>query len=137
MLVISENILIEEMTFDGDSNDYSDSDIRTYLNGDFITTYGLSNVSINVDVTSNIEETTVGSGTDKVFLLSKTEAENTSYFANDTARVAKYNGTAVYWWLRTPSSSYNIYAVSTSGTFSGYNSVYYVKGVRPAMWVSF
>ena len=136
-LVISENIL-ETRAFDHYSQVYSGSDIQTYLNGNFITNYGLSSVKfVNVDVTSSIETTTVGSGSDKVFLLSQTEAENTAYFADDASRVANYNGSASFWWLRSPCErrvEYVCYVFSGGGVDSYYfNST---GGVRPAFWVN-
>jgi hypothetical protein len=136
-LVISENVL-EERVFNADSQAYSGSDIQTYLNDTFITTYGLSDVSfVNVDVTSSIETTTVGSGIDKVFLLSKTEAENTSYFATSADRVANYNGSSCPWWLRSPleEDEYCIYFVFSYGVVSDYYCHEY--GVRPAFWYSY
>ena len=122
VLLISQNILKGQMS-------YSAPEIQTYLNG-FISNYGLNDVSVcNVDVTS--ETTTVGSGADKLFLLSKTEAENKSYFADDAARIATYNGSAIEWWVR-PYNGTN-YAVHDIGDVF----TYYNAGVRPAMWVNF
>lgn len=74
---------------------------------------------------------------DKLFLLSETEA--TSLFANDAARIAKLNGTASNWWLRShraPGGNSNSYAcaVGTGGTF-GNGQVQSLYGVRPAFWV--
>ena len=134
-LVISENVLeTRSQRSDLRFSSYSGSSIQTYLNGTFITTYGLSNVSIcNVDVTSNIEETTVGSGSDKVFLLSQTEATNTSYFATQADRIAKYNGGTWQWILRSVHSYMNTnYTVGTDGSIGNTNA-----GLRPAMWVNF
>ena len=131
MLVISENIL-EKREF-GYKGSYSGSDIQTYLNGTFITTYGLSNVSIcSVDVSSDIA--TVGSGSDKLFLLSSREAN--TYFNSNSDRVANYDGSPDYWWLRSAESEYSIYTVSSSGSVSPDGSSNYDRGVRPAMWVN-
>jgi hypothetical protein len=139
MLVISENILEKGKHFDENSSAYSDSDIRAYLKGDFISTYGLSDVDMcNVDVTTAIETTTVGSGDDKVFLLSNTEANNTSYFANDSARVAYYDGTSWCWTLRTAYDGDDVYCVGnnngSTGGILGCNSNN--NGLRPAFWVN-
>ena len=132
MLVISENVL-DPSRSELDFESYSGSDIQRYLNGDFITTYGLGNVSI-VNVNATAEDITFGSGTDKVFLLSKTEAENTSYFANAAARVATYNGTARQWNLRSICSGNfkSPYAVMPDGTIQGFS----YAALRPAMWVN-
>lgn len=136
-LVISENIL-EKRIFDADSNAYSGSDIQTYLRSDeFYTTYGLNkNDILNVDVTSDIETTTVTTtGEDKAFLLSQTEVE-TYYFVNNTAPVANYNGTASGWWLRSlyGNPGYAFY-IHSSGQINSdsYKSTY---GVRPAFWIN-
>ena len=132
MLVVSENVL--ETRNDTNFTSYSGSDIQKYLNGDFISTYGLGDVNMcKVDVTSNIEQTTISTTEDdKVFLLSKTEAENTSYFANAATRVANYNG-AWQWTLRSVDSYFSCpYAVSTDGSISGFSR----GALRPAMWVN-
>ena len=156
-LVISENIL-EKRQFDADSENYSGSDIQAYLNGDFITTYGLDkSIMCNVDVTTAIETTTVGSGEDKVFLLSLTEVN--TYFGTvpqdpsayedfeefqaaqkqaQDKRVAKYDGTADYWWLR--SKNANGWPYPAVITEEGYDSMTQETnsyGVRPAFWVNF
>ncbi len=132
-LLISQDIL-ERKAFDDSSNPYADSDIRTYLNGDFLTTYGLSTDYMKkVDVTSSIETTTINDeGKDYVFLLSKTEAENTKYFADVAARVAKFNETASSWWLRSPFVNGSGYLVYSDGEIDG--SCGDVYGVRPAFW---
>ena len=139
MLVISERILEKLRQFDSSSSSsYSDSSIRSYLNGDFITTYGLSGVDMcKVDVTTEIETTKVGSGSDKVFLLSKTEAENKSYFVDATARIAYYTDNySPAWWLRSANGG-NVYSVTNKGNFDGQGTPSYNGGVRPAMWVNF
>jgi hypothetical protein len=132
MLVISENVLDASGTY-LDFTSYSGSDIQRYLNGDFITTYGLGDVSI-VAVNATAENITFGSGNDKVFLISKSEAENTSYFANAAARVATYNGRARQWNLRSICSGNftSPYAVMTDGAIQGYS----YATLRPAMWVN-
>ena len=136
-LVISENIL-ENRQFDSDSRAYSGSDIQTYLNGDFITTYGLSSIKdkiCNVDVTSTIEETSVGSGSDKVFLLSQTEVEK--YFTTQSARIAKYDGKNLSWWLRSPCLEFGDSDVVYVYDDGGFLHMIYGdrKGIRPAFWL--
>ena len=140
MLVISEKILISAILFNSSSNSsYSGSSIQSYLNGDFITKYGLSDVKMcSVDVTTNIETTTVGSGDDKVFLLSKTEAENTSYFANQEARIACYtDNSKPEWWLRSATDNGNVYCIMSGGSFDKTMAPNVGAGVRPAFWVNF
>ncbi len=136
-LLISEKVL-ETRAFDTDSNAYSGSDIQTYLrSGGFFTTYGLSkDYMLAVDITTNIEATAISDvGSDYVFLLSKTEAENTSYFADNDARIAYFEGSGSGWWLRSPLGSDDyVYCVNPSGAVLG-GVLYYVPiGLRPAFW---
>ena len=70
-LVISEKVLMKKNFNSTDSNAWDGSDMKTYLNGDFKTEYGISNVSFAEAVAS---ETGYGAG--EIFLLSKAEAEN-------------------------------------------------------------
>ena len=143
-LLISQDILTQ-MQFDDSSNVYKDSNIREYLNGDFITDHGLStSYMLKVDVTTNIETTTIfDTGSDYVFLLSKTEANNTNYFTDDDARVAKMHAEGRYsaaaWRLRSPYSDNKVKQVNYLGATNdaGYDteqSVTALIGVRPAFW---
>ena len=132
-LVISEKVL-ENRAF-GSSPYYYEASIRGYLNGDFITKYGLdSSIIENVDATS--ETTAIGGGNDKVFLLSEDEATDMSYFAISTNRVAySTSGSASGWWLRSTDGD-QVSSVDSNGFIinvleSGNNC-----GLRPAMWVN-
>ncbi len=140
-LLISQDIL-EQRVFDvasenhNASSTYVGSDIQNYLKGDFLTTYGLSTTYMEkVDVTTDI--TTISeSGTDYVFLLSKTEAEDPNYyFADNDARVANYGSSANRWWLRTGHGSDYVINVDPNGAL-GYNMTCgdTSGGVRPAFW---
>jgi len=83
---------------------------------------------------SSIETTTVSDdGTDYIFLLSKTEAS--TYFSNNSARIAyDASGVASLWWLRSSVEYRNlIYCVNTSGKIYGDLSSI-PEGVRPAFW---
>jgi len=141
-LLISKDVL-EKRAFDSDnSNAYQSSSIRAYLNGDFISDYGLSKDYIKrVDVTTDIEKTEIkDSGEDYVFLLSKTEASNDDgYFDSDEDRIAKYNSTNTGWWLRTPYTSDGSGNVCNV-TFNGDNTAAMspnknnMIGLRPAFW---
>ncbi len=144
-LLISKDILSSSI-FDSDSNDYASSYIREYINGrnaesNFLEYYGLkTDYMVNVDVTSDIETTTKNTGSDYLFLLSWTEANNTEYFKDDAARVA--NNT--WWWLRSPSDAdgtKNACNVTAGGSIM--NNTYSTKpsmpakdmlGLRPAFW---
>lgn len=113
-------------------NDYANSTIQSYLNGNFLNLFdgnvkdAVKQVKIPYRAGSGYNKT-VTSGANglpvKVFLLSSTEVnivngyEPTnegaclSYFSgtaqngNDTKRVANYNGSATSWWLRSPQCS--------------------------------
>ena len=82
----------------------------------------------------------------KIFLASRAEtfgaAENgieegslLSIFSENTnaVRIANYNGTAAYWWLRTPcsSGSYGVRYVFSGGTLYSYFAYGGGSGVRP------
>ena len=133
-LLISQDIL-ENRVFSGSSGtcDYKDSDIRKYLTSTdsdgFINTYGLSTDYMLASVLSDVGD----EKEDYVFLLS--EAEVTLYLGQEADRVAKYNGTASDWWLRSHRDGRN------EGATVGDNGVYYItptnpyeKGLRPAFW---
>ena len=144
-----------ERAWDSSNNDYKNSDITTYLNGTF---FNLLDENIRTDAVRQVKipytngtgsSGSVASGTNgfscKVFLLSGTEVGFTeswmnkegaklSYFTNNARRIAKYNGSNAYWWLRSPSTSgsYSVCLVYTDGTADSYyyNNAY---AVRPAM----
>jgi hypothetical protein len=159
-LVISEKVLfcMRQYTNATTSNNttytykWSDSDINTYLNGDFITDYGLGDVSMaNVehetetytfaDSSSSGVAGTATTSSEKVFLLSIAEAN--TYFADKTERKAYpltgTGTTAKYWWLRSQAygNSYRGAAVGSSGTIDRYGQkIESSIGVRPAFWVN-
>ena len=130
-LLISQDIL-EKRVFSSSSTtaDYKDSDIRDYLTSTdsdgFIKTYGLSTDYMLAADLSDVED----ENEDYVFLLS--EAEVTAYLSQEADRVAKYNGTAADWWLRSHKGN--------EGETVGDNGGYYQtptnlkKGLRPAFW---
>lgn len=138
-------------------NNYSYSDIRGWINVSFydwaFTSSEKSKIStttVDNSISSTMGSTSAyvsGNTSDKLFLLSFSEANNTNYFANNGARMglatdyakaqgvyANVNGYA-YWWLRSPYSSSANYAsdVNYDGS-SSYANVYSTHGgVRPAM----
>ena len=117
ILVISRYGL-DANRFDGGSNNWRNSEIRKWLNGDFYNKAFTDQEKKYINL-SNLSD--LGT-TDNVFLLSKEEAEK--YFANDNVRrckatdYAKKNGAWVssggflfggehskgysWWWLRSP-----------------------------------
>lgn len=150
-------------TWDGSNNDYKNSDIHSYLNGTFLNLFDddIKNAIKQVKIpyqNGTGSGGSVASGSNglscKIFLLSGYEVGfstgDNSYFPRDGAklsyfssgtsssannkRIAKLNGSAAYWWLRSPGAGYTYYvwSVGSSGSYDywGYNGAY---GVRPAL----
>lgn len=145
-------------------NDYASSTIHSYLNSDFYNLLDAKVQSVIKQVRIPYRKgsgysKTVSSGSSgllaKIFLLSSTEVnlvhgyEPTnegaclSYFSGtaqnawDSKRMAKLNGSATNWWLRSPCCSYyygSSYAlcVSTNGDWNN-NNCTSSYGIRPAM----
>ena len=142
-------------------NDYANSDLHKYLNNTWIKKLDaniqaqVKQVKIPYRPGSGTSKT-VNSGANglscKVFLLSGYEVgwtqSTSSYFpidgavlsyfqgtaATDAKRIANYNGSATYWWLRSPyavSATYAWYVYSSGGYHYGNCSSTY--GVRPAL----
>ena len=143
------------------SNSYKASTIHTYLNGTFLNLFDadirevIKQVKIPyVNGTGNSAVASGSSGLScKIFLLSGREVgfstSDNQYFPNDGAklsyfesgtgssalnkRIAKLNGSATYWWLRSPDTSSTNYAwyVGSNGDYDvdGCAESY---GIRPA-----
>lgn len=148
-------------------NDYANSTIHSYLNGDLLSIFDTAIQSIIKQVkipyrAGSGYAKTVTSGVNglstKVFLLSATEAGfnfngmptgegiELSYFSGcaddgtDSKRIANLNGSADYWWTRSPvcSSAYRnerSLAIQRDGQYSA-NYSYASLGVRPAFIIS-
>ena len=142
-------------------NDYANSTIKAYLNSTFLARFDaniqaqIKQVKIPYRPGSGTSQT-VNSGANglscKIFLLSDREVGYTqsnvnSYIVNDGAKldyfkdgngtsekIAKLNGSATFWWLRSPgtSSAANAWSVHSNGDAydSGCTNTY---GVRPAL----
>nr|DAF24195.1 MAG TPA: tail protein [Caudoviricetes sp.] len=144
-------------------NKYESSDIHEYLNNTFLNLFD-SNIKDAIKQVKIPYRKNGGSGgTDqsganglsaKIFLLSGYEVGWTTsdkqYFPQDGAkldyfnsgsgtssnmkRIANMNGSAAYWWLRSPSTnaSFLVWSVTSIGVFSGEgaSSSY---GIRPAL----
>ena len=150
-------------TWDGSNNDYKNSDIHSYLNGTFLNLFDddIKNAIKQVKIpyqNGTGSGGSVSSGSNglscKIFLLSGYEvgfstSDNShfprdgaklSYFSSGTGsaannkRIAKLNGSATYWWLRSPytvDTGY-VWDVVSNGDCSNWycnNSI----GVRPAL----
>ena len=136
-LVISRYGL-DARRFDKSSNDWGDSEIRKWLNGEFY------NESFSAEEKACIKSF----NQDNVFLLSKEEAEK--YFADDDEReceptsYAKSKGALTWghvcccWWLilRSPIYSSDVWYVRGDGDIRSGLIVYNDDGsVRPALWI--
>lgn len=148
--------------WDGSNNDYKNSDIRSWLNGTFLNLFDANIREAIKQVKIPYHNGTGSSGSVasganglscKIFLLSGYELgwtkSDSSYFPQDGAkldyftagtgsaankkRIAKYNGSAAYWWTRSPytRSSSRVWYVYSDGDCS----LWYccnTDGVRPA-----
>ena len=139
-------------------NKLESSEIQAYLNSTYLALFD-ANIQAQIKQVKIPYRQNGGSGgTDrsganglscKIFLLSAREVGfSDTYIPNDgakldyfnsgngtdTKRVAKYNGSATGWWLRSPhavSTSY-VWFVYSDGQFSS-NDASYTYGVRPAL----
>lgn len=143
------------------TNDYANSTIHSYLNSTFLNLFesNIKNAIKQVKLPyrkGSGTSTTVTSGSNglsaKIFLLSATETSfsfsympsgegaELAYFkgcadnSSDSKRVAKLNGSATGWWLRSPYCYYFYYAldVNSNGDWSG-SYCSYSSGIRPAL----
>lgn len=155
--------IAEVKAWDSSNNDYKNSDIHAYLNGSWLSRYSAGVLSQIKQVKIPYVNGTgsggsVASGANglscKIFLLSGYEVGWTtsdesdlphdgtklSYFSSGTGsaannkRIANYNGSATYWWLRSPNTyGFNaIWGVYPNGNPSFYHDID-PGGVRPAL----
>ena len=142
--------------YDSSNNDYANSDLNTWGNGTYLNTIdeAVRNkiLSVKVPYRPGTSGSSVSAGANglscKVFFLSTKEVDSTqsnspnegavfSYFkgGGNSKRIAKLNGSANYWWLRSPNTTdsglaYFVYSDGDVG-FNGHN-VYNSYGRRPA-----
>lgn len=154
--LVSEKVLMDyhawNTTDHGDEaylNNYKLSDIRKWLNSDFLEQafYYDSSLVQTVNVDNSAESTGITDNQfacedtqDKVYLLSYKDVINKEYGFPDYASRIAYdaNGNAQDYWLRSPDRSSNYYAddnarcVDDDGSVH-YDHISYGKGVRPAL----
>lgn len=153
--------IAENRKWDSTNNDYQNSDIHAYLNGDWTSRYDAGILSqikqVKIPYVNGDGGSPVASGANglscKIFLLSGYElgwtTSNNPYFPRDGAklsyfssgtssvannkRIANYNGSATNWWLRSPHTYFNVSAWSVNSN-GGYGGGVYSStyGVRPA-----
>lgn len=161
VFVVSD-LILDQHRYDGSSNNYENSEIRNWLNNDFLNkAFADQSVIATTSVDNSVASTGLDSNTyvcettyDKLFLLSRQEAQNANYeFENDADRSAKVTDYAKargvitssddyvnngYWWLRSPRSanSYSAYFVYSDGYITGMvDGLSENYGVRPACWI--
>lgn len=161
--LLRQDIAENRVWDDGNVNKLESSDIHSYLNNTWINRYDTDIRNAIKQVKIPYRQNGGSGGTDrtganglscKIFLLSGYEVGFTTsvnqyfpvdgaklaYFlsGNDSAaqqkRVAKLNGSATYWWLRSPVTYYtggvwNVYSLGSYNYWSANNSC----GVRPAL----
>lgn len=147
----------------GNSNVLETSDIQSYLNDTWITRYDADVQSAIQQVKIPYRQNGGSGGTDrnganglscKIFLLSGREVgfsnNESSYLPNDGSkldyfisgntssaqqkRIAKLNGSATYWWLRSPLTNYTniVWVVYSDGGYSTWNANNSC-GIRPTL----
>ena len=155
--------IAEQRVWDaGNSNQYANSDINTYLNGDWMNRYDsttLGNIkTAKIPYCVGGGLSTVNSGANglsvRAFLLGCFEVGwdrlDSRYFPIDgrllsyfedgrgssanQKRIANLNGSATRWWLRSPSTgdAYYVWSVLSSGDY-GHGDASVSWGVRPCI----
>ena len=147
--------------WDSSDNDLKNSDIKVWMNGDFLNMFDpdirAAIKQVKIPYVNGPGGSAVASGANglscKIFPLSGYELgwtrSDNSYFPVDGAkldyfqsgtssaanqkRIAKYNGSATSWWTRSPDMSYSndVWDVNSDGSYGSWN-YNGTCGVRPA-----
>jgi hypothetical protein len=148
VLLISEEILGRRRFHGGaDSQGWSESEIREYLNGAFYGSFPVESRALIREVTNltakaHDDDAKIASR-DRIFLLSLDEAQNGGYFADEKDRAAVCDGAGWWWWLRCPGAGFDVQsgasdmvmAVDKSGAFNRAYIDLAIGGVRPVLWM--
>ena len=161
--LLRQDLIENRVWDDGNVNKLESSDIQPWLNGTMLGKYDANIQAAIKQVKIPYRKNGGSGGTDqtganglscKVFLLSGREVgftdNESAYFPNDGAkltyfesgngssaqqkRIAKLNGSATLWWLRSPhtSGTVGVWGVRSIGDYDGYSTVY-TYGVRPCI----
>ena len=159
--LLLKDCLEQKRWHSANTNDYKNSEIHSYLNNTWLNKLD-ANIraqvkQVKLPYVNGTANSAVASGASglacKIFLLSGyevgfTQSDNSyfpvdgarlAYFENGTGqsalnkRIANYNGSATYWWLRSPGTGNASFAwiVYTSGGYYGGCADTY--GIRPAL----
>lgn len=162
---LRKNIAKKRVWDSGNSNVLETSDIQAYLNGDWMNRYDPDVAEAIKQVKIPYRQNGGSGGTDrnganglscKIFLLSGKEvgwdSSDGRFFPNDGAkldyfidgitssannkRIANLNGSATYWWLRSPhtldANANIVWNVNSNGSYTSWNASN-SSGVRPAL----
>ena len=160
--LLLKDCLEQKRWHSANTNDYKNSEIHSYLNNTWLNKLD-ANIraqvkQVKLPYVNGTANSAVASGASglacKIFLLSGyevgfTQSDNSyfpvdgarlAYFENGTGqsalnkRIANYNGSATYWWLRSPYTygTDNAWYVYTNGSYSN-NYCTNTYGIRPAL----
>lgn len=136
IVLLSEDCVSQEKWNANNTNNYSSSTIRTYLNSTVLKGFSqkIKNAITMPDLPCH-DNSTPKTLNDKIWLPSYTEVGYTAgqyspvegsvfdYYngATNSKRIKKFNNNAVYWWLRTPytSGTANAWYVDRGGSADG------------------
>ena len=143
--------------YDSSNNDYANSDLHSWGNNTFLNTIDseIRNqiMTVKIPYRRGTSGSSVSSGANglqcRVFFLSTKEVDSTesyspnegavfSYFSGggNSKRIARYNGQADYWWLRSPGIDYGVEVgsccIRDTGATWGWQVYEVSYGRRPA-----
>ena len=125
-LCINNDIICEKEFDEDNNNNWKESSLRRYLNGEYLEKFEDVNLaSWQQDLTTDDGLKEYGSSEDKIFLLT---AEQYRKYRKNIRVILDW------WWLITADSTVNNYVrfVYTDGSLSSYNAFFGNSGVRPA-----